>query len=94
MFIHAHFKNLIAAIPHMCATTGLPKYKVYFRTTCINVSTLICNSLFSSSSAATRCCSARVGSGALVVAPAGSWAARSMKKLCFIAVQSCHSTLV
>lgn len=71
-----------------------PKYKIYFRTTAISVSTLILNTLFSSSSAAMRSCKSRVGSRAVVVKVGGSWAARSLKKLCFITVHSCHKISV
>lgn len=70
-----------------------PKYKVYFPITCIKVSTLVFNSLFSSSSAAMRCCRGSAGSGALVVKCAGSWAARSIKKLWFNPNERCHRVL-
>src|SRR5690606_17819382 len=35
-----------------------------------------------------RCCKGRVGPGALVVKLGGNWAARSCRKLCFIAMES------
>lgn len=69
------------------------KYKPYLLTTAISVSTLIVSSLFSSSRAAMRCCRGRVGSGALVVKSGGSWAARSIKKLCFMARDRSQSRL-
>ena len=77
----------------MYATAWLPKYKIYFPITCINVSTLVVNTLFSSSKAVMRSCKGRVGSGALVVKSGGSWAARSAKKLCFMARESSQSRL-
>ena len=88
------FLKLHCCYPAHVRNTNLSKYKPYFLTTAISVSTLIVNSLFSSSSAAMRSCKGSDRSGALVVKSGGSWAARSAKKLCFITVHSCHKISV
>jgi hypothetical protein len=49
------------------------KYKIYFPTTAIKVTTFVFKALFSSSSSAIRVCKGKVGSGALVVRSGGGW---------------------